>query len=141
LENSGTFSPDGKWLAFISDAAGQPEVYLQAFEAGKTPRLRGERRRISRRGALNLRWRGDGKELFYAGADGKMYVVPITLGETPQIGSPAALFDIEIEATTPIITAFTFDVSPDGQRFLLPRLTNPERNHLVVVQNWQALLR
>jgi eukaryotic-like serine/threonine-protein kinase len=140
-ETSGVFSPDGKWLAFVSDEAGRPEVYLQAFEAGETPRLHGERYRISRSGALSVRWRGDGRELFYAGANGKMYAVPITLGGQLRIGSPVALFDIEIEATTPIIMPSTFDVSADGQRFLLPRLTNPVRDHLVVVRNWEGLLR
>ncbi len=139
-ESSGAFSPDSRWLAFVSDEAGRPEVYLQAFGADPQPRLRGERYRISRNGALNLRWRGDGRELFYAGADGKMYAVPVALTGQPKIGSPVALFDIEVEATTPVIEPFTFDVSADGQRFLLPRLTTLERDHLVVTQNWPALL-
>lgn len=140
LEGSAAFSPDGRWLAFVSDEAGRPEVYLQAFAAGPVPRLRGQRYRISRNGALTVRWRGDGRELFYAGADGKMYAVPVRLAEQVEFGSPVALFAIEIEATTPIVTPFTFDVSDDGQRFLLPRLTNPERDRLVVVENWERLL-
>jgi hypothetical protein len=53
---------------------------------------------------------------------------------------PVPLFDIEIEATMAMTTPFTFDVSPDGQRFLLPRLTRAERDHLVVIQNWEELL-
>ncbi len=114
---------------------------MQAFHADAGPKLRGERHQISRRGALSVRWRGDGRELFYAGADGKMYAVSVTPAALPEFGRPTALFDLEIEATTPIITSFTFDVSADGQRFLLPRLTNPERDHLVVIENWKGLLR
>ena len=140
LESSGAFSPDRRWLAFVSNETGHPEAYLQAFQAGQPPRLRGERFRISRNGAVSVRWRGDGRKLFYAGADGKMYTVPVRLTAQPEIGSPKALFDIEIEATTPVITPFTFDVSADGRRFLLPRLTNRERDHLVVIENWPQLL-
>ncbi len=140
LESSGAFSPGGRWLAFVSTETGHPEAYLQAFQAGRPPKLRGQRFRISWNGAVSVRWRGDGRELFYAGADGKMYTVPVRLTAQPEIGSPKALFDIEMEATTPVITPFTFDVSADGQRFLLPRLTTRERDHLVVVENWPQLL-
>ena len=64
-EANPAFSPDGKWLAFTSDESGRAEVYLQAFRSGDAPSLTGERYLVSSAGAQALRWRRDGKEMFY----------------------------------------------------------------------------
>jgi eukaryotic-like serine/threonine-protein kinase len=137
IESDAALSPRGRWLAFISDRRGRPEVYLQAFSADPAPHLLGEHVQVSRNGALSVRWGVDGRELFYAGADGRLYAAAVSL--SGQVASPAPLFDIEIDAVEPHAEPFTFDVHPDG-RLLVPRITNPERDHLVVVENWEALL-
>ena len=66
FENNAVFSPDGKWLAFLSDESGKAEVYMQALDRGNDSlHVAGERFSISTRGAQCLRWRKDGREIYY----------------------------------------------------------------------------
>jgi hypothetical protein len=88
-----------------------------------------------------LRWRRDGKELFYLGHDGRLYAVPITLSTKPKIGAPVPLFAISTQAMAAVHSSVGFDVSPDGRRFLVPIVTSPERSEIVVIQNWEAALK
>src|SRR6266852_7100485 len=104
-------------MAFTSDESGRTEVYVQAFEAGKTPRLVGERHLVSKQGAICLRWRRDGKELFYLAWDGQVYAVPISLSPQLKVGEAAPLFTIGAEARAALHSSVGFDVSADGQRF------------------------
>jgi Tol biopolymer transport system component len=140
-EANPAFSPDGRWLAFTSDESGRTEVYLQAFEAGESPRLTGERHLVSRHGAIALRWTRDGKELFYLAWDGRLYAVPMTLTPKLKIGEPAALFSISTEARAAVHSLVGFDVSADGQRLLVPTVTSSEKSEIVVIQNWEATFR
>ena len=140
-EANPAFSPDGRWLAFTSNESGRSEAYLQAFEAGDTPRLIGERRILSKNGAITLRWRPDGKELFYLAWDGQLHAVPITLSREPQIAEAAPLFTVALEARAALHSLLSFDVSSDGERFLVPIMTSSERSEIVVVQNWEAEAR
>jgi dipeptidyl aminopeptidase/acylaminoacyl peptidase len=137
-EANPAFSPDGQWLAFMSNESGRAEVYLQAFVAGEEPRLVGERLLVSRRGAVALRWRRDGRELFYLGADGRVYSVAVTLGSKVRVEREVPLFAISTEARAAIHALSGFDVSPDGERFLIPVVTSQERTEIVVMQNWEA---
>ncbi len=139
-EANAAFSPDGKWLTFTSNESGRPEVYIQAFEATGTPRVTGERHLVTRAGAQALRWRRDGKELFYLGFDGRVYAVPVKLSPKPEFGPAAALFSISLEARSAVHSVRGFDVSRDGQRFLIPVTTALEGPSLVVMQNWEAAL-
>ena len=137
-EANPTFSPDGKWLAFTSDESGRPEVYVQAFESADVPGLVGERHLVSSAGALAVRWRRDGKELFYLGFDGRVQSVPVKLSPKPEFGPTTALFTISTEARAAIHSILGFDVSADGTRFVIVKtLGSPS---LVVIQNWQSLL-
>ena len=119
-ESDPSFSPDGRWLAFTSDESGRSEVYVQAFEAGDSPRLVGERHLVSRDGAGSIRWSRSGRELFYLGWNGRLHGVPITLSPELKIGKPADLFTISTEARAAIHSQIGFDVSADGQLFLVP---------------------
>lgn len=139
-EANPAFSPDGRWLAFTSDESGRPELYVQAFEAGDMPRLTGERYLLSKNGALSLRWRPDGKELFFLSPDGRVYAMPISLSPRPKVGDPVSLFAISLEARAALHSLMSFDVSSDGQRFLIPVVASPERSEIVVMQNWEATL-
>jgi Tol biopolymer transport system component len=139
-EANAAFSPDGKWLSFTSNESGRPEVYVQAFESTGTPRVTGERHLVTRSGAQALRWRRDGKELFYLAFDGRVYAVPAKLSAKPEFGPATPLFTISTEARAAIHSALGFDVSPDGQRFLIPAVTSQDGPSLVVMQNWEAAL-
>ncbi len=139
-ESNAVFSPDGKWLAFTSNESGRTEVYVQAFQAKDSPNVTGERHIVSREGSICLRWRPDGKELFYLGADGRLYAVSVTLSPKLKIGAPAPLFTISTEARTALHSVIGFDVSADGRRFIVPTVTSQERSSLVVIQNWEAAL-
>jgi dipeptidyl aminopeptidase/acylaminoacyl peptidase len=136
-EANPVFSPDGKWLAFTSNESGRPEVYVQAFRSGEVPALIGERHLVSSAGALAVRWRRDGKELFYLGFDGRIEAVPVNLSK-PEFGPAKALFPISIEARAAIHSALGFDVSADGSRFAIAKA--PQSPSIVVIHNWEALL-
>ena len=139
-EANPAFSPDGKWLAFTSNESGRPEVYIQAFQAKEAPAMVGERYLVSREGALALRWRRNGRELFYLGFDGRVQAVPIKLSPKPEVGAATPLFTISAEARAAIHSVLGFDVSADGQRFVIPVVSSAEGPSIVVVQNWEALL-
>ena len=137
-EANPAFSPDGHWLAYMSNESGQAEVYVQSFQGGDSPRMIGERHLASHHGALALRWRSDGKELFHLAGDGKLYAVPITLSPVLKIGKPEMLFAISTEAIAAIHSLIGFDVSADGQQLLIPTVTSPERSEIIVIQDWEA---
>ena len=139
-ETSPVFSPDGRRMAFVSNDSGQLEAYVQAFEGGETPRLSGEPLRISSNGAQLVRWRGDGREI-YLGTDGMIYSVPIAAGPQFRAGAPVPLFRVPVVSRAVLSTAFGFDVSADGSRFLLPTVREPLSSYLVVMQGWESLLK
>lgn len=123
----GTYSPDGRWLAFTSDrSAGRFEVYVQPRDGSSRPR------RISRAGGAWPRWRSDSRELYFLSPEGSVYAAQI-----PGDSSPTPLFTIRswtgLDYNEGVGTMF--DVTPDGSRFFVaPRAI--ETRHLVVVQNW-----
>lgn len=140
-ESTARFSPDGKSLAFIADDSGRPEIYVQSFEGGETPRVTGERRLVSRNGALFLRWQRDGRAMVYLGTDNRVYSLPVSHGARLEFGAPVALFTIPAEARAVLPHGFGFDVAADGSRFLVPVLRSREPASLVVVQNWESMLK
>jgi len=139
-EGISAFSPDGRWIAFTSTESGRAELYLQAFRAGGSPKVTGPRYAVSRNGAHCLRWRRDGRELFYLADDGFIYAAPIKLAAEPQIGNSIRLFSISLETRGAVHSLLGFDASRDGSRFLVPIVTNNEKSEIVVMQNWEALV-
>jgi eukaryotic-like serine/threonine-protein kinase len=140
FENGAVFSPDGKWLAFLSDESGKAEIYMQAIDRGDDSlRMTGERFLISREGAQCLRWRKDARELYYLGLDGQVYAVPLAFRPAAvHAGKPEALFTIDAEARSTVHSVVSFDVSADGSRFVIPSMTPGESSVLVVLQDWEA---
>jgi len=131
-ESQGQFSPDGRWMAYVSDESGRQQVYVQSF-----PTLGGQRQ-ISTEGGTQPRWRRDGKELFYLAPDRKLMAVTVKPGATFDADVPRALFQTELPVYA---LRQSYAVSADGQRFLLN--TSPEGGSppLTVVLNWPALLK
>lgn len=133
------FSPDSKRIAFVSMESGRPEVYVQTFESSPAAHVIGERRLVSRDGAWLVRWRADGRELFYVGLDNQMHAVPV---QGPlEFGEPKALFLIPGVSQYGTTRDFQFDVSPDGQRFLLPTTGSIPPPPFTVIENWQDKFR
>jgi Tol biopolymer transport system component len=129
-EIDGRFSPDGRWIAYSSDDAGQMEVYVAPF-----PRSGG--RRVSTAGGSEPHWRRDGKELFYLAADRQIMSVAV---ESPGVfGVPQRLF--QTDALFPGSTYhMNFDVNRDGTRFLVSRpVEGAGLSPITVVVNWLRL--
>jgi serine/threonine protein kinase/Tol biopolymer transport system component len=129
------FSPDGRRAAFVSVESGRPEVYVQAFDANPSPHITGERRQVSKDGAWLVRWRADGRELFFVGMDNSLVSVPV-LGPL-EFGRPAPLFHIAGAPQYGATRDFQFDVSPDGRRFIMPTTGTAPPPPFTVVENWQ----
>jgi eukaryotic-like serine/threonine-protein kinase len=138
LENSfrnsqAQFSPDGKWVAYTSDASSRPEIYVRPFPP---PKGGGSQWMISNGGGTQPRWNRNGKELFYLSGR-KMMSVDVTTGTEFHAGIPKVLFDSRIYASVTLFDEPDWDVTPDGQRFLI---TSEPLEHnatpINVVLNW-----
>jgi len=118
-ETNGQISPDGKWVAYASNESGDLEIYVTTFPtaAGKW--------QVSRGGGTEPRWRGDGKEIFYIGAGGTLTAVPITGEGAFAAGNPTQLFRTQFRAQVSSTDQFSYDVTKDGQRFLVNRYAKP----------------
>jgi Tol biopolymer transport system component len=134
----GRFSPDGKWLSYVSDDSGEFEVYLQRFQVP----LSGQRWRVSRRGGSHPLWSADGEELFYVASNSELMAVPIeTQNSVPDIGEPSALFTVRLPGVG-IQYGRDFAVSRDGSKFLVnTRLPGANGSPITVVLNWSEALR
>ena len=134
-ERGATFSPDDAWLAYSSDETGREEVYVTPYPGpgGKTP--------ISTQGGRSPRWSADGRELFYRNGD-DMMVVAVETGPTFQAGVPQLLFTGHFEQEMPGEGAPNYDVSADGQQFLMLSETGGEDDvdasppQITVAINW-----
>jgi eukaryotic-like serine/threonine-protein kinase len=123
------FSPDGRWIAYISDESGTDQLYIQSFPAGS------DRQQVSVDGGGQPRWRGDGGEIFYVAPDRKIMAADIRIGERLEVGAPRALFSTRI---VPLVEARNhFDVAPDGKRFVVnSRRAEDSMVPIVVVSGW-----
>lgn len=131
-EDQGQFSPDGRWIAYISNESGQSEIYVIPFP----PNPNGGRWMISRGGGVQPRWRRDGKELFYISPDGRLMAVPVTITGVFHAGTPQPLFDAEMVDTGIRTGPLSWDVAPDGKRFLIITDKSQETGSLNVILNW-----
>ena len=133
---NGQFSPDGKWVVYASNESGKWEIYATSF-----PESRGKWQ-VSTGGGDQPRWRGDGKEVFYLSSDGKMLAAPVTMGAKLDAGTPVALFQPTLREQVSSSDLFVYDVSRDGQRFLInTRVKQAESAPMSVVLNWTAKLK
>ena len=130
-ERDGQFSPDGKWIAFHSNRSGRFEVYVQPFTGP------GAALQVSTSGGAQVRWRPDGRELFYVALDGRLMAAPIQAAAYGQIvaGIPVSLFAAHLGRVLSIGAQYV--VSPDGQRFLMNSIAqNASPTPIRLVLNW-----
>jgi Tol biopolymer transport system component len=134
-ERNGTISPDGRWLAYESDSSGRLEVYVRPF-----PGVDANQWQVSTMGGTKPLWAPGGGELFYVASDGTLMAVPVDAdGDGWNSGTPAAILPPQWTGEA-VVTGRTYDVSPDGRRFLVLRPADPESEAaspvVVAVQNW-----
>ena len=137
VEHSGAVSPDGRWIAYDSSDSGfvspSTQVFVRPF-----PDVNKARFQISTNGGGQPRWSRDGRELFFLVVDGTVMGVDVVRGPTWHASTPRQILPRNVLAD--VSTSLrTFDVTPDGQRFLVlkssPGTTVPAPQ-IVVVQNW-----
>jgi eukaryotic-like serine/threonine-protein kinase len=136
-EGEGQFSPDERWVAYVSTESARPEVYVSSRQS---PELRMQ---ASAGGGVQPRWRRDGRELFYVGTDGRLMSVAVSRDKAaPRLGPPVALFQTHIDARTrDALQHFDYDVTSDGQRIITLASAEPEAiTPWTVVINWPAAL-
>ncbi len=128
-ERDARFSPDGQWLAYVSDETGRDEVFIRPI---KSP---GGRRQLSSDGGTGPAWAPDGRELFFAHG-GELSVVAVDERRNP-VGRERVLFTIpkfeDLQATA---EAPLYDVLPDGQHFVFLLDQSSSRPHFNVILNW-----
>jgi WD40 repeat protein len=128
-EGKVTVSPDGRWLAYMSEESGEREVYVRPFpDAGSA------RWQVSATGGTDPVWSRNGRELFYLSAASEMMSVEVAPGGAFSISPPKALFSTA--PYSPVGSVAAFDVHPDGRFMMLRETTPAERNELILVQNW-----
>ncbi|MDA2923148.1 protein kinase [Acidobacteria bacterium AH-259-L09] len=123
---SATVSPDGRWLAYVSDVTGRPEIWVRPYPGLGAPT------RISPSGGLEPLWRPNGREIFYLEGN-KMMAVAVEIAPEFRFEPPQVLFEGSyVHTTRP-----SYDVGPDG-RFLMikPSEEQAEAAQIHVVLNW-----
>ena len=125
-EEAPAISPNGQWIAYTSDETGERLVYVERFPQ------RSDKETISRVPSAHPTWSPDGRELFYVTDQGnRLMVVPLEPGPNLQVGEATSLFEGQY-FTNPDLRSY--DVSPDGQRFL--RIKPSGVAEVILVQNW-----
>jgi Tol biopolymer transport system component len=123
-EQSPRFSPDGRWVAYESNASGRPEIYVRAFEGSELAA------RISKDGGTRPRWRDDGNELYFIGPAGRLTTASMNGGVST--GPPRVLFQSA--------DMIEFEPAPDGSRFLVQTEERKSDPPVHVLVNWPARL-
>ncbi len=127
------FSPDGRWLAYESNETGHDEIYLAPFNVtgpGGTKQIS-----VGGSGGTEPVWARDGRELFYRNGD-KMMAVAIETEPDISVGTPRLLFEGRFLPGPPWARR-NYDISPDGQRFLMiQREQDLVPTEIIVVLNW-----
>lgn len=126
-------SPDGKWAAYASTESGDWEIYVTTFPdaAGKW--------QVSRGGGTEPHWRGDGKELYYIGQSGMLMATTVSTEGGFSNGTPTPLFPVRGRPHVSSTDQYTYDVTKDGQRFLVNRFVKADQpTPLTIVLNAMA---
>ena len=139
-ELNGIVSPDGRWLAYESNSSGSFEIYVQPF-----PNVGGGQRQVSTAGGRQPLWARSGKELFYVGSDAALLSAPVEAsGTTWNNGTPIKILEGRYVSGGGTLGR-TYDVSPDGQRFLKIKAAGTGASAappaLIVVQHWDEELK
>ena len=140
FERNATVSPDGRWMAYESNASSRSEVYVRPY-----PKVATGQWQVSTNGGTRPLWAHSGRELFYLAPDGAVMRVPVEAGATWAAGVPARLFSGPyLDGGANAFIGRTYDISRDDRRFLMIKdqdthaATGPS---LVVVEHWTEELK
>ena len=132
-EEQAQFSPDGKWIAYQSNETGRFEIYVQPFSGLEGKSL------ISPSGGGQVRWRRDGRELFYVALDGRLMAIPVqpaSSGHAVDAGAPVPRFATPMSGAPDERQQYV--VSSDGQRFMMKTVTEPAgTSPITLILNWK----
>jgi Tol biopolymer transport system component len=133
-ESNARFSPDGRFVAYVSDESGSAEVYVRPFDPAspEASGTGGGKVRVSPNGATAVWWEPNGKALVFITADRKRWVVDLTVTPALRVGVPRLLGEFP---------RGNFEMAPDGQRALIGVPVGDQRPSATVVLNWQAGLK
>jgi serine/threonine-protein kinase len=139
IEQNGTISPDGRWLAYEANDSGRFEIYVRPF-----PEVNSGRWQVSTNGGTRPIWARTGQELFYVSLTGAIMGVGVPGGPSWAATTPTLLVK-EGYFTNPSWWGRSYDVSPDGQQFLMIKEGSIDgtvaRPSVIVVQNWAEELK
>ncbi len=134
---TGQFSPDSRFVAYMSTESGRPEIYVRPFPLSaerSAPSL------ISSSGGMQPRWRHDGKELYFVGVDNRLMSVDVALGAQLRAGNPQPRFVVSPSLISGNL--FRYDALPDGQRFVTVGIVGSTAPApITVILNWRADLK
>ena len=137
-EENGEVSPDGEWLAYESNESGRSEIYVRPF-----PNIDGGRWQVSTLGGRTPLWSRDGQELFYLTPEAKLMGVRVERGPVWRSSTPTQVLQGQYDYGAPG-TGRTFDIAPDGRRFLMIKQAGVDEaapQNIVVAQNWTEELK
>jgi serine/threonine-protein kinase len=136
IERNGQLSADGRWLAYESNESGRFEVYVRPF-----PGVDGGRWQVSTGGGMQPLFAPNSREIFFVDAEGRIVAVPIQNGPGFIAGNPQAIAGGARVTNPPGFFGRMYDVSRDGQRFLMVKAVEGTQQaaapqQIIVVQNW-----
>ena len=139
-EQNGVISPDGRWLAYDGLDSGSSQIFVRPF-----PNTNDAKTQVSTSGGARPLWARNGRELFYLALDGTLMSVSVAPGATWMARPAVPVIDRDLLRGVSV-SLRTYDVSPDGQRFLVikdaPGFDSSTLSaHIVVVQNWVEELK
>ena len=126
-EHSPEFSPDGRWIAYVSNQSGRNEVYVRSLSDTEREFS------VSTSGGREPRWSRDGSELYFRKGTA-MFAVDVITEPTWNASPPRTLFERRYRNADPTFIYSEYDVHPDGQRFLMVTDTTPDE--IRIVENW-----
>jgi tRNA A-37 threonylcarbamoyl transferase component Bud32 len=136
-EHAVTLSPDGRWVAYVSNRSGRNEIYVRPFPAVGTRRIQ-----VSANGGTEALWAHSGRELFYRDGEGWMIAASVTAEPEFQVNGRERLFDARAFRST--VEYRGYDVALDDQHFIMLQeegLGGNEVTDLILVENWFTELR
>ncbi len=142
-ERGGRFSPDGRWVAYQSNASGRTEIYVRPWTppaaAGAAAPAPSAQWQVSTAGGIYPSWRADGQALYYLGPDGALMAAPVTTrGTALEPGTPVALFPTRIVGGgADSGQGRQYDVTRDGRFLINTVLDDAAATPITLIMNWR----